>query len=346
MKQISVVGLDLAKDVFQVHGIDSNGLVIVRKQLRRSQMKQFFLQLQPCLIGMEACAGAHFWSRALSELGHTVRMMAPAFVKPYLKSNKNDRNDAEAICEAVQRPSMRFVTPKSPQQQSVLHLHHSRELLIRQRVAIGNHIRGVLQEYGIALPVGVKVITQQLPSLLEDGENGLPHLTRHLLSVLKSQHDQLIEMSAQLEDELKAWHNSSETSQRLETIPGVGVITATALAATVGNGSDFKNGRQLSAYLGLVPKQSSSGGKNRLLGISKRGDGYLRKLLIHGARSVIRYVRSRIKAGRPGGNPWIEQLLERCHPNEAAVALANKSARIAWAMLSRSENYRTPIAAV
>jgi len=340
MKEISVIGLDLAKDVFQVHGIDSDGAVVVRKQLRRSQMKQFFLRLQPCLIGMEACAGAHYWSRTLSEIGHSVRMMAPAFVKPYLKSNKNDRNDAEAICEAVQRPSMRFVTPKYPQQQSVLHLHHSRELLIRQRVAIGNHIRGVLQEYGIALPLGVKVIGQQLPDLLEDGENDLPNTTRYLLSVLKEQHDQLIEKAGQLEDELKAWHNNSEVSQRLETIPGIGLITATALSATVGNGSDFKNGRQLSAYLGLVPRQSSSGGKPRLLGISKRGDGYLRKLLIHGARSVIRYIRSRIKAGQPGGNPWVEKLLERCHPNEAAVALANKSARVAWAMLVRSENYR------
>jgi len=260
MKEISVVGLDLAKDVFQVHGIDSDGAIVVRKQLRRSQMKPFFLRLQPCLIGMEACAGAHYWSRTLSEMGHSVRMMAPAFVKPYLKSNKNDRNDAEAICEAVQRPSMRFVTPKSPQQQSVLHLHHSRELLIRQRVAIGNHIRGVLQEYGIVLPLGVKVIGQQLPDLLEDGENDLPNTTRYLLSVLKEQHDQLIEKAVQLEDELKAWHNNSEVSQRLETIPGIGLITATALSATVGNGSDFKNGRQLSAYLGLVPRQSSSGG--------------------------------------------------------------------------------------
>jgi len=339
MNKISVVGLDLAKDAFQVHGVDSDGEVVVCKSLKRLQLRQFFGKLEPCLIGMEACGGAHYWSRELTRLGHTVRMMAPAFVKPYLKSNKNDRNDAAAICEAVQRPSMRFVQPKMPEQQSVLHLHHGRRLLVRQRVALSNHLRGVLSEYGIVLPQGVKVITRRLPALLEDADNELPMLVRHLLAEFKAEHDQLMERIDRVEAQLRAWHASNAISQRLASIPGIGVLTATALAATVGAGQDFKNGRQLAAYLGLVPRQASSGGKERLLGISKRGDGYVRGLLIHGARAVIHHIRRRLKTGRPGGNAWVEQLLRRCHVNEAAVALANKMARIAWVVLARNETY-------
>lgn len=339
MNKISVVGLDLAKDVFQVHGVDSDGEVAVCKSLKRAQLRQFFAQLGPCLIGMEACGGAHYWSRELTRLGHTVRMMAPAFVKPYLKSNKNDRNDAAALCEAVQRPSMRFVQPKRPEQQAVLHLHHGRRLLVRQRVALSNHLRGVLSEYGIVLPQGVKVIAQQLPALLEDADNALPMLARHLLAELKAEHDQLVERIERTEQHLKAWHASNAISQRLAGIPGIGVLTATALAATVDEGQDFKNGRQLAAYLGLVPRQASSGGKERLLGISKRGDGYLRGLLIHGARAVIHHIRRRLRIGQPGGNAWVEQLLRRCHVNEAAVALANKMARMAWVVLARNETY-------
>ena len=287
MNKLSVIGLDLAKNVFQLHGIDADGEVVVRKQLRRSELRKYFAKLAPCLIGMEACGGVHFWSSELTRLGHSVRIMAPAFVKPYLKSNKNDRNDAEAICEAVQRPSMRFVAVKTPEQQAVLHLHHGRQLLVRQRVALSNHIRGVLSEYGIVVPQGVKVLSRQLPEILEDAENTLPMLARHLLAELKAEHDQLIERVDRFEQQLKAWHVNSSVSQRLASIPGIGVLTATALAATVGEGQDFRNGRQLAAYLGLVPRQASSGGKDRLLGISKRGDGYLRSLLIHGARAVI-----------------------------------------------------------
>lgn len=278
--------------------------------------------------------------QTLAEFGHTVRMMAPIFVKPYLKSNKNDQNDAEAICEAVQRPNMRFVAPKSPEQQAVLHLHHARRQLVRQRVAVSNHIRAVLVEYGICLPQGVKVVSRRLPGLLEDGENELPVLTRHLLAELKAEHDQLMDREQRLETQLKAWHGSNEQSQRLEEIPGIGVLTATALTATVTDGKGFRSGRQLAAYLGLVPRQDSTGGKVRLLGISKRGDNYLRSLLIHGARAVIHHVRRRLKAGLPGGNPWVEQLLQRCHINEVAVALANKMARIAWVLLARNERYR------
>jgi transposase len=339
MNKISVIGLDLAKNVFQLHGIDIDGEVVVRKQLKRSQLRQFFAKLEPCLIGMEACGGAHYWSRELGRLGHTVQMMAPVFVKPYLKSNKNDRNDAEAICEAVQRPSMRFVQPKLPEQQAVLHLHHGRRLLVRQRVALSNHMRGILSEYGIVLPQGVKVVSRRLPALLEDADNELPMLVRPLLAELKMEHDQLVERIDRFEQQLKAWHANNAVSQRLAGIPGIGVLTATALAATVGEGQDFRNGRQLAAYLGLVPRQASSGGKERLLGISKRGDAYLRSLLIHGARAVIHHIRRRLKAGRPGGNPWIEQLLLRCHVNEAAVALANKMARTAWVLLDRNETY-------
>jgi transposase len=339
MNKISVIGLDLAKNVFQVHGIDFNGEVVVRKQLKRSQMRPYFAKLEPCLIGMEACGGAHYWSRELTGLGHTVRMMAPIFVKPYLKTNKNDRNDAEAICEAVQRPSMRFVQPKTSEQQAVLHLHHGRRLLVRQRIALSNHMRGVLSEYGIVLPQGAKAIFQRLPELLEDAENGLPILARHLLAELKAEHDQLIERIERIEAWIKAWHDTNSVSQRLASIPGIGVLTATALAATVGEGQDFRNGRQLAAYLGLVPRQASSGGKARLLGISKRGDSYLRGLLIHGARSVIYHIQRRLKASQSGGYAWVEQLLRRSHPNEVAVALANKMARIAWVLLVRNETW-------
>lgn len=340
MNKISVIGLDLAKNVFQLHAVDENGETVLRKQLSRTQMPRYFAKLSPCLIGMEACGGAHYWHRKLTGFGHTVRLMAPAFVKPYLRSNKNDRNDAEAICEAVQRPTMRFVAPKSLEQQAVLHLHHARRQLVRQRVAVGNHIRAVLAEYGICLPQGVKVVSQRLPALLEDSDNALPMLTRHLLAELQAEHDELIERAQRLEAQLKAWHAASEPSQRLQGVPGIGVLTATALAATVNDGQAFRNGRQLGAYLGLVPRQASSGGRDRLLGISKRGDGYLRSLLVHGARSVIRHIRRRLQAGQPGGNPWVEALLQRCHVNEAAVALANKMARIAWVLLTRNERYQ------
>lgn len=345
MNNISVIGLDLAKNVLQLHGVDNDGKVVLCKQLKRSAVLRYFAKLPPCLIGLEASSGAHYWARELTRHGHTVRIMAPAFVKPYLKSNKNDRNDAEAICEAVQRPNMRFVCAKTPEQQSVLHLHHARQWLVQERVALGNHLRGVLAEYGISLPQGVKVISQRLLELLEDGDNGLPMLTRHLLAELKGEYDQLCQRIKGLEQHLSVWHQNSEVSQRLATFPGVGLLTATALVASIGDAELFRNARQLAAYLGLVPRQSSSGGKDRLLGISKRGNGYLRQLLIHGARAVIHHIRRRLKAGRPGGNPWVEQLLQRCHVNEVAVALANKMARIAWVLLTRKETYQAVHAA-
>jgi len=342
MNKISVIGLDLAKNVFQVHAVDEESEVVLRKQLKRRDVLKFFARIGPCLIGIEACGGMHYWGRELSRLGHTVRAIPAKFVKPYVKSNKNDANDAEAICEAVQRPHMRFSQLKTPEQQAVLHLHHGRQLLVRQRVALSNHARGILLEYGIALPQGPKVAMAQLPELLEDGENNLPMLTRHLLAEIKAEHDQLNQRIMHLEQQLKAWHGGNALSQRLATIPGIGLLTATALAAQIGEGEVFKNGRQLAAYLGLVPRQSSTGGKSRLLGISKRGDGYLRSLLVHGARAIICHIRRRLKAGQPGGNPWVEQLLQRCHFNEVTVALANKMARMAWVISSRGETYRAP----
>ena len=340
MNKLSVIGLDLAKNVFQVHGINEDGDIVVRKQLKRREVLRYFARLEPCLLGMEACAGAHYWSRELSKLGHCVRLMAPAFVKPYVKSNKNDRNDTEAICEAVQRPNMRFVAAKTPEQQAILHLHHGRQLLLQQRVALNNHMRGVLLEYGISLPKGTKVLSQHLPGLLEDAENPLPMITRHLLGELKVRHDELNASIATLENQIKSWHQANPASQQLASIPGIGILTATALAATIGQVQNFANARQLAAYLGLVPRQHSSGGKEKLLGISKRGDGYVRRLLVHGARAVIRHIKRRLKAGQPGGNAWVEQCLQRMHVNEVAVALANKMARTAWALLAHNETWR------
>jgi len=340
IKTVSVMGIDLAKNVFQLHGVNEQGEVVVRKQLKRSQMLRYFARLPACLIGMESCGGAHYWCRELTKLGHTVKMMAPAFVKPYLKGNKNDSNDAEAICEAVTRPNMRFASAKTLEQQAILHCHHSRQLLVRQRVATSNHIRGVLLEYGISLPVGTKILSERLPELLEDGENDLPMLSRGLLNTLKQSHDAFNEKIKQLENDIKSWHRQSKASQQLETIPGIGVLSATALTATIGDVKNFKNARQLAAYLGLVPRQHSSGGKDKLLGISKRGDGYVRSLLVHGARAVISHINRRLKAGRPGGNAWVEGCLSRMHVNEASVALANKIARMAWALLAHNEEYK------
>lgn len=340
MAHITAIGLDLAKNVFQVHGVDDAGQVVCRKQLRRAQVLPFFARLKPCLIGLEACGGMHYWSRKLSELGHTVRPMAARFIKPYLKSNKSDALDAEAICEAVQRPTMRFVRAKTPEQQAVLHLHHSRRLLVGQRTALINHLRGVLLEFGLTVPVGPNALRRRLPRILEDGDNELPMVTRHLLSTLGEQLNALDERIQALEDQIKAWHRSNETSQRLAEIPGIGLMTATALAAAIGDARAFRNGRELAAWLGLVPQQASSGGRQRLLGISKRGDRYLRTLLIHGARAVVRHARAAIEAGKPPKSPWLARLLGRRHPNVAAVALANHNARVVWALLTRQERYQ------
>lgn len=336
--KISVIGLDLAKDVFQVHGVDERGHVTLRRQLKRHQVLAFFANLDPCLVGLEACGGFHYWTREIGQCGHTVKAMAPQFVKPYVKSQKNDANDAEAICEAVQRPAMRFVPVKTVDQQSILQLHHARQLLTKRRVGLSNHMRAMLLEYGMALPKGVKTLPSRLPAILEDAGNGLGEATRLLLAGLYEPWRSLRAQADRLEAQIHAWHRQNEASRRLSEIPGVGVLTATALVGTIGDAKVFQNGRQLAAYLGLVPQQRSSGGREKLLGITKRGDGYVRTLLIHGARAVIRWARLRHRAGTTT-DPWLTALLGRMHPNKVACAQANKTARIAWALLARERTY-------
>jgi len=339
MKEISVIGLDLAKNVFQVYGVNRNGERSASRRLRRKQVHHYFSQVPPCLIGMEACSSSHYWARELIALGHRVKLMNPRFVKPYLKGNKNDQNDAEAICEAVQRPNMRFVELKTTEQQSVLHLHKSRQLLIKERVGLSNHIRALLSEFGIVLAVGVKVFEAQVPVLLTEDDNALPALSRRTLNLMWTAYRDLRSLIHELDRELACWHKDNEVSCRLAEVPGIGVQTATALVAKLGAGRSFHNGREVAAFVGLVPKQASSGDREKLLGISKRGDGYLRRLLVQGAKSVIRHVRRRQMAGLAGGNPWVESLLERKHPNKVAIALANKMARVAWVVIAREEHY-------
>lgn len=340
MNKVNVIGLDLAKHVFQVHGVDAKGHVVVRRQLKRAQVLAFFANLEPCLVGMEACGGFHYWAREIEKLGHTARAMAPQFVKPYVKSNKNDRNDAEAICEAVQRPNMRFVPVKTPEQQSVLQLHRARTLLVGMRVALTNQMRAMLGEFGITVVKGVKELPARLPAILEDANNTLLPTTRALLAGLLTHYREVSDRIKEIETQLTVWHRANEASRRLAEIPGIGLLTATALVGTVGDAKAFRSGRSLSAYLGLVPKQASTGGKEKLLGISKRGDAYVRTLLIHGARSVVRSVKRREQAGQLNEPDWLTRLLKRSHPNHAAVAQANKTARIAWALLVHGRCYQ------
>lgn len=336
--QITTVGIDLAKNVFQVHGVNEYGKTALKKQIRRNQMVTFFINLPPCLIGMEACGGAHHWARKLQAMGHTVRLMAPQFVKPYVKTNKNDAADAEAICEAVARPNMRFVPLKNIEQQAVLALHRVRQGFVGARTAQANQIRGLLAEFGLVLPQGLSQVLGRVPELIEDASNELPGSFRLLIERLLDHLKDLDRQVGELEAQIKAAHRKSEASRKLEKIPGIGPITASALVATIGDSKNFENGRQLAAWMGLVPRQSSSGGKTNLLGISKRGDTYLRTLLIHGARSAVRAFQ-----GRPdqSSNPWLQNLLGRRNLNVAAVALANKNARIVWALLARDREYES-----
>ena len=342
--KITTIGIDLAKIVFQIHGVDERGKVGVRKQLKRAEMSVYFANLKPCLIGMEACGSSHYWARKLEGYGHTVKLMAPQFVKPYVKTNKNDMADAEAICEAVSRPNMRFVAIKTVEQQAILSVHRARQGFVKARTAQGNQIRGLLSEFGIIIPQGIRSITKQIPEILEDGENGLPGTMRNLLERLT---DNLKEMDRQvneLEAKIQLWHRENAASRKLAEIPGLGPITASAIVATIGNAREFKNGRQLAAWLGMVPKQHSSGGKQNLLGISKRGDTYLRTLMIHGARAVIRYAEDKAEP-----ESWLRKLMARRNKNVAAVALANKNARIVWALLANDRIFRpdyTPAAVV
>jgi len=311
--KITTVGIDLAKNVFQVHGVDERGKAVLKKQLRRHQVLTFFGNLPPCLIGMEACCGAHHWARRLQAQGHTVRLMAPQFVKPYVKANKNDAADAEAICEAVSRPSMRFVPIKSVEQQAVLSLHRARQGFVKARTAQANQIRELLAECGLIIPQGIAHIERRVPEILDETSNELPDSMRALLQRLLEHLKELDQRVKELEIQITAWHRNDEHSKKLAAVPGIGPITASALVATVGDAKNFSSGRQLAAWLGLVPRQTSTGGKTVLLGISKRGDTYLRTLLIHGARSAI-YAAGRT---RKRVDRWLDGLIERRNTNVA-----------------------------
>ncbi|MDE9552119.1 IS110 family transposase [Xenorhabdus bovienii] len=333
--KMTTVGIDLAKNVFQIHGVDAQGKTVLKKQLPRAKMLTFFVNLPPCLIGMEACGGAHYWARKLRSFGHEVKLMSPQFVKPYVKTHKNDAADAEAICEAVTRPNMRFVPIKTEEQQSILSVHRAREGFVKARTAQANAIRGLLSEFGNVIAQGIRQIAVRLPEILEDASNRLPDTFRQLLQRLGEHVKELDRQVTELEQEIQHWHRGNADSRRLSEIPGIGPITASALVASVGDARHFATGRQLAAWLGLIPRQHSSGGKSTLQGISKRGDNYLQTLLIHGARAVVRYVKE--KTGRTEN--WLNSLLSRCNPNIAVVALANKNARIIWALLVHSREF-------
>ena len=335
----TTIGLDLAKNVFQVHGVDAAGQVTLRKKLRRSELLRFFQALAPCLVGVEACATAHHWARELAALGHEVRLMPPSYVKVYVRRQKNDAADAEAICEAVTRPTMRFVPVKSADRQSVLVLHRTRELLVRQRTMLINAIRGLCAEFGVVVAQGARRVADLIEQIRQGQAAGLPNLARSALLIVADQLGALAARINMLDRRLLAWHRQNQTSQRLATIPGVGIITATALAASIPDPGLFRSGREFSAFLGLVPRQNSSGGKDKLGRISKMGDGYLRKLLVVGATSVIR----RARTGSSVSAAWINALLERRPARVVTVAMANKTARIAWAILARGGVYRPAV---
>ena len=335
--KLSYVGVDLAKNVFQLHGVDRSGKAVWRRRLRRHQWHGALMEAADtsCVIGMEACTGAHHWARQLQVHGYTVRLIPPQFVKPYVKSNKNDANDAEAICEAMSRPHMRFVTVKSVEQQDIQATHRIRAELKDQRNAKANQIRGLVAEYGLVAPQTLLALRRAIPDWLEDAENGLTDYFRSLLHGLWDDLLSLEDRITELDKEITRLANGNEVTRRLQQLRGVGPMIATALVATVGTGEQYRKGRQMAAALGLTPRQSSSGDKYRLLGISKRGDAYLRTLLIHGARAVV----SQAKHRDDPLSRWATDIAKRRHPNVAAVALANKTARMAWAMLRNESDY-------
>ena len=336
--QISTIGLDIAKNVVQVHCVDAEGKTVLTRQLRRGQVIAFFKKHPPCLVGMEACATAHHWAREISALGHTVKLMPASYVKAYVKRNKNDAADAAASCEAVSRPSMRFVPTKTVEQQATLMLHRARDLLIRQRTQTINALRAHLAELGMVAATGVDGVKTLINIVTgEAGERLLPAPMKQALRALIAQLYSLQEQINQLECDIRDAHRGSDVARRLETIPGVGVLGATAIAATVADASVFRSGREFAAWIGLVPRQNSTGGKERLGGISKQGDRYLRRLMIVGAMAVIRQARS-----HPDKNPWLSKLLATKPTKVAAVALANKTARIAWAIMQHGGTYQRP----
>ncbi len=341
MNEVITIGLDLAKNVFQVHGVDASGEATIRRRLGRRQVMPFFNKLPPCLIGVEACATSHHWARELGALGHEVRIMPASYVKAYVKRNKNDAADAEAICEAVTRPSMRFVAVKTKEQQSLMMLHRTRSLLVRQRTMLVNAMRSHLAEFGIVAPVGPRGLKALLAVIFDPQDERLPAVARSCLDSLVASLMNLEPEIVSLERHLHAWHRSSEASRHLDGIPGIGPITATALVGSVTDPGVFKSGRELAAWIGLVCKQNSTGGKQRMGRISKQGDKYLRWLLVAGAMSVIRHGRKT----NFENNPWLGDLVGRKPAKVAAVALANKNARTAWALLAKGETYRPPAAA-
>ena len=334
--KIVTIGLDLAKHIFQIHSVDAEGHPLLRRRLRRTQVTGFFANVPPCVVGMEACCGAHYWGRVIGRFGHTVRPIAPQFVKPYVKSNKNDANDAEAICEAVSRPQMRFVPAKSVEQQDIQAMHRVRSRLVGSRTQLANQIRGLLSEYGIILPQHISQLRRGLPLILEDGPNELTVFSRRLFASLYEELLSLEEKIEAIDEQIGTVYQASEPCQRIAAVEGIGPLIATALVAALSDGKTFKNGRQFAAWLGLVPRQHSSGGKARLLGISKRGDPYLRTILIHGARSVV--YRARQKTDRR--SLWIADKQRRLGTSKACVAVANKNARIVWSLIARGEVYR------
>lgn len=329
--KLKAIGFDLAKAVFQVHGVDERDRLTLCRQLRRAQVLEFFARLEPCLVGMEACASAHYWGRKIADLGHTVRLIAPKYVKPYVKTNKNDARDAEAICEALLRPSMRFVALKSPEQQGLLALHRLRQGQVDARTALVNQLRGLLAEFGVVVSTGRRRFEQALPRLIQDSAE-VPALLREALEPMRLQLMGLNEQIAQLEARIGAWHRQNEASRRAAEVPGVGMLTASAAVATIGDPHVFDCGRGFAAWLGMTPGQRGTGGKQRLLGITKRGDSYLRKLFVHGARSIV-------GAHRAGRDPWLDGLLARRPKNVAIVALAQRNARIVWALLASGARY-------